>query len=155
MSAPITYLHPHQIVIAGVIYGHVAGKYIFVRIFRGTEHLTKRTWKATGTWLALTAALWLVAWVIAESIPVFNDMLGIISALFASHFTYSMSAVFWLFMNYGQYGANWKKMALTAVNILILGVGWAVCVLGLWTSGVAIQQGASRGGVWTCKSNAQ
>ena len=73
-----------QIIIAGVIYGHVASKYIFVRIFRGTHHLNPKSWLATGSWIGIVVVLWTIAWIIAESIPVFNDLLGLISALFAS-----------------------------------------------------------------------
>ncbi len=55
-----------QIIVAGVIYGHVSAKYIYVRIFRGTKHMGKRTWLALGSWAAITLTLWVVAWIIAE-----------------------------------------------------------------------------------------
>jgi hypothetical protein len=80
-----------QIVIAGVIYAHVAAKYIYVRIFRGTKHMSKRTWLSVGSWVGIVLVLWVIAWIIAESIPVFNDLLSLISALFASWFTYGLS----------------------------------------------------------------
>ena len=76
---------------------------------------------------------------IAEAIPVFNDLLGLISALFASWFTYGLSGVFWLYLNKGRYRESKKKMFLTAVNcgtfsmgaiivsiILLLEVAWSV-----------------------------
>ena len=62
----------YQILLAGVIYGHVAAKYIYVRIFRGTRHMGSRTWLAIGSWAGITLTLWVVAWIIAESIPNFN-----------------------------------------------------------------------------------
>ncbi|KAL9109323.1 MAG: hypothetical protein Q9227_006078 [Pyrenula ochraceoflavens] len=142
------------IIIAGVIYGHVASKYIFVRIFRGTRHLVKRTKLSTIAWTLITLTLWVIAWIIAESIPNFNDLLALVSALFASWFTYGLSGVFWLFMNKGQYFANWKKACLTVSASFLFLVGGAVCILGLWTSGDAIHN-ASGGASWTCKSNAQ
>lgn len=67
-----------QIVIAGVINGHIASKYIYVRIFWGTEHLHRRTWLSVGSWLAIAFGLWIIAWIIAEAIPVFNNLLGLI-----------------------------------------------------------------------------
>lgn len=72
------------IIIAGVIYGHVAAKYIYVRMFRGTKHMSKRTWLSVGSWAGITLILWVIAWIIAESIPVFNDLLALISSLFAA-----------------------------------------------------------------------
>lgn len=74
----------YQIVIAGVINAHVAAKFVYVRLFRGTKHMSQRTFLSVGTWIAITLTMWVIAWIIAESIPVFNDLLGLISALFAS-----------------------------------------------------------------------
>ncbi|KAL9127413.1 MAG: hypothetical protein Q9217_003709 [Psora testacea] len=71
------------IVIAGVINGHVAAKYVYVRLFRGTDRMSKRSWSSFGLWAIIVLILWIVAWIIAEAIPVFNDLLGLISALFA------------------------------------------------------------------------
>lgn len=64
--------------IAGVINGHVAAKYIYVRLFRGTDGMQKKTVKSIGSWVAITLTLWVIAWVIAEAIPVFNDLLSLI-----------------------------------------------------------------------------
>lgn len=38
----------------------------------------QRTLLATGTWVAISLSIWVIAWVIAESIPVFNDLLSLI-----------------------------------------------------------------------------
>jgi hypothetical protein len=74
----------HQIIIAGVINAHVAAKFVYVRMFRGTRHMSQRTWLSVGTWIAITLTMWVIAWIIAESIPVFEDLLALISSLFAS-----------------------------------------------------------------------
>src|SRR4051794_15573492 len=58
-------LTPFKIIIAGVIYGHIASKYIYVRIFRGTKHMGKGTLLATGSWSLITLTLWIIAWIIA------------------------------------------------------------------------------------------
>lgn len=126
------------ILIAGVIYGHVASKYIYVRLFRGTKHMSQRTWLAVGSWMAITGVFWFIAFVIAESIPNFNDLLSLISSLFASWFTYGLSGVFWLFLNKGKWGASKKNMALTAVNWGLVLLGLAIMVMGLYASGKAV-----------------
>ena len=79
--------------------------------------MSKRTWSSFGVWALIVLMLWTVAWIIAEAIPVFNDLLSLISALFASWFTYGLSGVFWLFMNRGRYMESWRKMLLTGVNV--------------------------------------
>lgn len=142
------------IIIAGVIYGHVAAKYIYVRIFRGTRHMSSRTWLAVGSWAGITLIIWVIAFIIAESIPDFNDLLALISSLFAAWFTYGLSGIFWFFLNKGQYTANWKQSALMAVNTGLILIGAVLCGVGLYASGYAIHAG-SGGKSWTCASNAQ
>ena len=111
--------------------------------------MSRRTWLSIGSWAAITFIFWLVAWIIAESIPNFNNLLSLISSLFASWFTYGMSGVFWLFLNWGNYGKNWRKICLTMLNIGIFGIGAAVCGIGLYASGKAIHD-ESGSDVWTC-----
>lgn len=114
------------IVIAGVINGHVAAKYIYVRLFRDTKHIRSNSPYSWSVWILITLVLWIVAWIIAEAIPVFNDLLGLISALFASWFTYGLSGVFWLFINHGKYRKTKKKMFLTVLNSLTFLMGLTI-----------------------------
>ena len=111
------------IIIAGVINGHVASKYIYVRIFRGTGTMSKKSLFSYGSWALIALVLWTVAWIIAEAIPVFNDLLGLISALFASWFTYGLSGIFWLYMNHGRYNESGRKRFLTVVNTCTFLIG--------------------------------
>ena len=142
------------IIIAGVIYGHVATKYIFVRLFRGTHHLSANSTFAWVTWASIALALWIVAWILAESIPVFNDLLSLTSALFASWFTYGLSGVLWLFMNWGQWFSSPRKMFLFVVNVCLLGIGCGVCGIGVYASGWAIHQDSkSSSGSWSCTAH--
>ncbi len=78
--------------------------------------------------------LWVVAWVVAEAIPVFNDLLALISALFASWFTYGLSGVFWLFMNKGQWFSSRRKIFLTVVNAVIFCIGAVIVSSSLFSS---------------------
>ncbi|QKX53845.1 uncharacterized protein TRUGW13939_00925 [Talaromyces rugulosus] len=140
------------IVIAGVINGHVASKYIYVRLFRGTDLMQKRSFFSIGSWVGITFALWIIAWIIAEAIPVFNNLLSLITALFASWFTYGLSGIFWLFLNWGKYGESKRKMFLLVVNLLIVGIGGCLCGMGLWVSGKAIHEDSS-GASFSCSAN--
>jgi hypothetical protein len=65
-------------VIAGVINGHIACKYIYVRLFRGTEHMHQRSLFSIGTWVVISVMLWTIAWVIAEAVPEFNNLLSLV-----------------------------------------------------------------------------
>ncbi|KAJ5871718.1 uncharacterized protein N7529_004071 [Penicillium soppii] len=143
------------VIVAGVVFGHVACKYIYVRIFRGerSHHMHQRSFLATGTWVAIGLSTWTVAWIIAESIPVFNELLSLISSLFGSWFSYGMPAIFWLVMNKGKWFSTPSKIALTILNVIILGIAIAICGLGLYVSGVAINESSSKAS-WTCANNA-
>ena len=111
------------IVVAGVINGHVAAKYIYVRMYRGTDMMSKKTFKSYGMWALISLVLWIVAWIIAEAIPVFNDLLGLISSLFSSWFTYGLSGVFWLHLNKGRWFESRRTIALTVLNSVIVLLG--------------------------------
>ncbi|EKV19872.1 Amino acid transporter, transmembrane [Penicillium digitatum] len=82
------------IIIAGGINGHVAFKYVYLRIVKGTDRMHKRDWIATGSWVGIALMLWAMAWIISTAIPVFSSLLSLITALFASWFTYGFSAIF-------------------------------------------------------------
>ncbi|GFF98792.1 hypothetical protein IFM53868_09977, partial [Aspergillus udagawae] len=60
---------------------HVAGKYIFVRILRGSKHLTSSSFIHWGTWLSCTFAIAISAYVIASAIPVFGGLVSLVGAL--------------------------------------------------------------------------
>ncbi|CEO59721.1 hypothetical protein PMG11_04386 [Penicillium brasilianum] len=109
------------IVIAGVINSHVAAKSIYIRIFAGTDRMHKSDFVAVGTWVRLTVCLWIVAWIIAEVIPVFNSLLTLI-----------------LYINKGLWFSSPKKIALTLLNNFAIYVSIVLCGLGLYTSGKSI-----------------
>lgn len=140
-------------VVAGVINGHVAAKMTYVRLFRGTNRMHQRNLFSYGVWILLVVVLWAIAWVIAEGIPVFNDLLGLITALFASWFTYGLSGYFWLFLNWRRWTETPMKMFLTVVNLIVFGIGATICGLGLYASGKSIADDASNAS-FSCANNA-
>eukprot|EP00871_Galdieria_phlegrea_P003903 jgi/Galph1/4513/GphlegSOOS_G3163.1 len=119
------------ILVAGVINGHVAAKFIFTRVFRGSRHLHEHTVVGWGTWIGLCALAWIIAWIISQVIPVFDDLLGLVASLFASQFTYGLSGYFWLFDNYGK----WRKRPILAIiNALMFALGLAILGMGTYAS---------------------
>lgn len=142
------------IVIAGVVCGHVNCKYIWVRLWRSHPHrMHEKRGASLFSWIAICTVSWFIAWVIAEAIPSFSLLLGLISALFCSWFSFGFSGGLWLFMNRGRYTENWKKMLLTVLNIYVLCQGAAICGLGLWASGTALAEGDG-GAPFSCRNNA-
>ncbi|PLB51294.1 amino acid transporter [Aspergillus steynii IBT 23096] len=132
------------IVGAGVVNGHVGLKYIYVRIFRRSGRMHKRDLLSVGSWVAIGLSCWIIAFIIAQGIPTFNNIVSLISSLFASWFTYGLSGVYWLHLNWGRWFSSPRKTFLTILNMLIVLIGGAICGLGLYVSGKAIHDDASK-----------
>ncbi|PYH29540.1 uncharacterized protein BO87DRAFT_447682 [Aspergillus neoniger CBS 115656] len=114
------------IVIAGVVNAHVAVKSIYLRMFHGSNAMHSRSFGAISQWIAVCATLWFLAWVVAESIPVFNDILGLTSSLFASWFTFSLPGVFWLYLNVPGRPLSWKQTILIGFNCINVIIGLVI-----------------------------
>ncbi|ESZ95062.1 putative N amino acid transport system protein [Sclerotinia borealis F-4128] len=142
------------IIIAGVIFAHVTIKYIYLRLFSGTKYLNSRGWIATGTWIGLAVGTWTVAWIIAESIPVFSDLLGFISALFASWFSYGLPGICWFYLNWGSCTRSAKKIGLSLLNFTLIILACIMCFVGLYASGYQMKLDTSGStGAWSCADN--
>ncbi|EXJ85496.1 hypothetical protein A1O1_05860 [Capronia coronata CBS 617.96] len=154
------------IVIAGVVNGHVGVKYLYVRLLRdhSEDLMHQKTWKSYGIWVGICTGSWLGAWVIAEAVPVFSDLLGLTSALFASWFTLGLSGMFWIKMNLTRNGQRWKvvprngwsfsKTMLLLVNLLNIGVGAILCVVGLYASISSMVHNGATNKPFSCANNA-
>ncbi|CAG8023945.1 unnamed protein product [Penicillium salamii] len=122
------------IVIGGVVNAHVAVKFIYVRIFRGTTSVHSNSILARAIWVAICAVLWILSWIIAEGIPVFNDVLGLASSLFASWFSFGLPGLFWLYLNRTCWFLTGRQRFLFCVNILLVFLGFLICIVGLYSS---------------------
>ncbi|KAF2223334.1 amino acid transporter [Elsinoe ampelina] len=141
------------IVVAGVVNSHVCVKNIYVRVWRGTEVMKQRGGRAVWSWLALTAGAWVVAFLIAESIPVFHELLGIMGALFCSWFSLGLPAGFWLWLNKGRLLSGWRKRCLTGVNLGICACCLVVCILGTYGSIKSIMASSAFQKPFSCADN--
>ena len=83
------------IIISGAINSTVVGRYILDREFANSSIRYVNTAKGWCAWVALIAGITVVGWLIAEAIPFFPDLLGVISALFISGFSFYFPAMFW------------------------------------------------------------
>lgn len=140
------------IVIAGVIFAHVTAKYVYLRMFAGTAKVGSRGFVATATWIGLGSGFWILAFVIAESIPSFSDLLGFISALFASWFSYGIPGLCWFVLNKGSWFHGGKQTFLSCINLTEIILGFIICGAGLYASGYQMHQDTA-GSVWSCADN--
>lgn len=141
------------IIISGVINAHVAAKYLLVRKFRDSPRLQEKSWTNTFIWIALISALWFIAWILAETIPVFNSLLGLIAALFVSWFTFGLNGMFWFHMNRGNWFNGWRNRCLSVLNAFIVLIGVIITGLGLYSSIYGLTQNADHR-IFSCANNA-
>lgn len=117
------------IFISGSINTTVVGRYLHGRYYKND---IKRFINTTGgwvSWLVLIAVITIIAWVIAEAIPFFSDLLSISSSLFISGFTFYFPALMWfMLIREGPWhqGANLYKSIANAV-VFIIGIIVLVC----------------------------
>ncbi|KAF2267129.1 hypothetical protein CC78DRAFT_531203 [Lojkania enalia] len=79
------------LIFLGVLYASVSCRFMFFRLFTGTCHMGQHTVVGWVTWGALLALSWILAFIIAEVIPFFSDLLSLMSSLFDSFFGF----IFW------------------------------------------------------------
>ena len=122
------------IFISGSINTTVAARYIHGRVFRNSVIRYVNTPKGWATWLGLITIITIVAWIIAEAIPFFNDLLSISSSLFISGFTLYFPAMMWfMLIREGKWYES-RNLLLSAVNAFIFVIGILVLVGGTYAS---------------------
>lgn len=123
------------IFISGSINSTVVGRYILDRAFPHSTIKYINTKKGWIVWIALIATITIIGWVIAEAVPFFNDLLGLISSLFISGFTFYFPALFWfVLLKKGKWNKDWKNITLTIVNGIIFAMGMAVLGCGAYAT---------------------
>lgn len=83
------------IFISGSINITVAGRYIHGRIFKHSINRFINTPMGWITWLAIITVITILAFITAEAIPIFSDLLSLCSSLFVSGFSFYLPALMW------------------------------------------------------------
>lgn len=122
------------IYISGSINTTVVGRYIHGRMFKNSIIRFINTRKGWMTWLGLITAITIVAWVIAEAIPFFNDLLSLSSALFITGFTFYFPALMWfMLIREGPWYAR-HNLLKSVVNAFVFVIGVAILIGGTYSS---------------------
>ena len=150
------------IIFLGVLYASVSSRFVFFRLFAGTRHMTSNTVVGWAGWGAILAVTWVAAFIIAEVIPFFSDLLSLMSSLFDSFFGFIFWGTAYLRMRKADYGEGfWKVRGIRGwvgfvVNIILIMIGFLFLSAGTYASVESIIQGYEAdkfGGPFTCQSN--
>jgi hypothetical protein len=150
------------LIFLGVLYASVTSRFVFFRLFAGTRHMGSHTVVGWLGWLGILGCTWVLAFIIAEVIPFFADLLALMSSLFDSFFGWIYWGIAYMRMRKADYGPGyWKTRGFRGyfgffLNIFIIGFGFFTLVAGTYASVQEIIDGYAAngfGGPFTCDSN--
>jgi hypothetical protein len=157
-----TFMVP-TIIFLGVLYASVTARFVLFRIHGPTSrHRTGHTVTGWLTWIAILAVLWVLAFIIAEVIPFFSDLLSLMSSLFDSFFGFIFWGMAYFQLRSETYGSNyWRTRGLRGYfgfffNIVLCLIGLLFLTAGTYATVQSIIDGyhaASFGGPFTCADN--
>lgn len=123
------------IFISGSINGTVVGRYLMDRAFPNNPIRFVEGKKGWAVWICLISVITVLGWIIAEAIPFFNALLGLISSLFISGFTFYFPALFWFqLVKKGKWNDGLKNTSLSVLNAVIFLIGILVLGCGTYAS---------------------
>ena len=95
------------LIFLGVLYASLTARFVFFRVFEGTRHKGNHTVVGWASWAGILAATWILAFIIAEVIPFFPDLLSLMSSLFDSFFGFIFWGTAYMRMRQADYGPGW------------------------------------------------
>lgn len=109
---------PSLVVSAG-IFNHTSANYLFVRLLRDTKHLQSDSLIHWLTWIGCNTGVGLLAFILAEAIPVFNYILSLEASLFFVPMSLLFPACFWMYeFKHYRIGTLKQKLAYSAHVLL-------------------------------------
>ncbi|PLB50884.1 hypothetical protein P170DRAFT_493030 [Aspergillus steynii IBT 23096] len=122
------------IFISGAIGNTVTARYVHLRIYENSIVRFINTPKGWITWIVTLAAITIIAWILAESIPFFDDLLALSSALLISGFVLYFPPVMWFkLIRDGKWYAP-KNLVHAVSCVLVFFIGLLVLGGGTYAS---------------------
>ncbi|KAJ5646999.1 hypothetical protein N7490_003371 [Penicillium lividum] len=139
-----------------LLFVHITGKYIFIRILQGSRHLVANTMIHWSVWIACTFGTSIVAYIIASAIPVFSDLVSLVGALLGTPMCFQPMAGMWLYDNWSRPNRNWKWTAMVCWCVFVILAGTFLMIAGTYGSVVDIIDDYKKNGgsaAWSCADN--
>lgn len=146
------------IFISGAINVTTASRAAYVKLFGNSRHRNISTPLGVCSWVGIVALLNIIGFVVASAVPFFSSLLGLISALCVSGFSFYLpSLMWWLLLREGSWCATKKNVFLTLVNGTIFAIGLFLLGCGTWAAAMSIKEQYSSGDIghpFECNWNA-
>jgi hypothetical protein len=150
------------LIFLGVLYASVTARFVFFNVFKGSKHMTEHTVVGWAAWAGILAVTWVFAFIIAEVIPFFSDLLSIMSSLFDSFFGFIFWAMAYFRMREADFGTKFystrgiRGWAGFSFNVVLILIGLLFLTGGTYASVQSIVNGyrtAGFGGPFSCQDN--
>ncbi|OLN87215.1 N amino acid transport system protein 3 [Colletotrichum chlorophyti] len=146
------------LIVTTTIVIHLPGKYIFIRLLRGTRHLTENTVRHWVTWLGCTFGVTLIAYIIASSIPVFDGLVSLVGALFGTLLSFQPMGAMWLYdwWSAGKQEKRPRWIAMVCWSVFVIVSGFFLMIAGAYGSIVGIMDSykeSGGSGAFSCADN--
>jgi hypothetical protein len=133
-------------------------KFFFIRLLRGTKHLTSNTFIHWGTWLGCTLSVTLVAYIIASAIPVFDGLVSLVGALLGTLISFQPMGCMWLYDNWssGKDKLSVRWVFGVAWSLFVILSGTFLTIAGTYGAAVSISNSYRHEGgssAWSCSDN--
>ncbi|WVQ94030.1 hypothetical protein IAU59_001108 [Kwoniella sp. CBS 9459] len=111
------------LLVSAILCQHLAAKYFFVRLLRGTEHLQSKTKTHWITWIGSVVLIGVISFIVAEAIPFFGTLIGLVGALAYAPLAIIVPMTLWLY-DFGHYrkGSAAQK-GLWCFHVLFVAIG--------------------------------
>ncbi|KAH7106454.1 transmembrane amino acid transporter protein-domain-containing protein [Auriculariales sp. MPI-PUGE-AT-0066] len=142
------------IIFLGSLYANVTARFIFFRVFNpSSKHRTTNTTLGWGVWAGILAVTWIIAFILAEIIPFFSDMLSLICSLFDAWFGFLLWSICYFSITpaNARWATGWKATE-TVVNILLAVVGIFIGTVGTYASIDTIIADSKGGVLFKCSN---
>ncbi|KAK8051776.1 Amino acid transporter- transmembrane [Apiospora rasikravindrae] len=144
------------LIASGAINQHVAAKYVFVRLLRNSRHLQSNTITHWATWVGSTLAIGVVAFVLSESIAIFNYILALAGSVCFAPMAIILPGFLYLHdLAAYRKGTMLQRTKWTLhIGLILLGVFVTVC--GTYASVMSIKEAYNNGEIgsaFSCADN--
>ncbi|KAK1922093.1 transmembrane amino acid transporter protein-domain-containing protein [Papiliotrema laurentii] len=147
------------VLVSTVLITHFPAKLLFVRLLRGSRHLTSNNAVHWATWLGSVASITIVSYIIASAVPIFGGLVSLIGALFVPLMSYQPMGGMWLYDNWKyrtSRGKTFKWRWDFGWSVFVIVFGTFIMVAGTYGAikDIIISYKESGGTLaWSCADN--
>ena len=131
---------------------------MFLRILRGSEHLSRNSLVHWGTWLGCTGGTAFISYIVASAIPNFGSLVALIGATFGTILCFQPYGIMWLYDNWTprKEERDWRWWVMVFWSIFVIAAGCFAMVGGTYGAVVGLiadYSGAEGASSWSCADN--